>query len=58
MTTIERIGQFSVVQHGHIFVMIDRKDGGLEVFTNLREAHEAAMERVDLVDGLKAARIH
>ena len=55
MTTIERIGQFSVVRHGPVFILVDRKhEYGIETFTRERDARDAALERVDVVDFFEA----
>ena len=58
MTTIERIGQFTIAQHGRIFILIDRSmAGGHEIYYTEHEARETALDRVDLVDRI-AATVH
>jgi len=54
MTIIERIGTVNVVQHGQAFIVISRDGQGIDTYTSPRDAHERAMERADLVDGLDA----
>ncbi len=54
MTIIERVGTVNVVQHGQAFIVVGRDGQGIDTYTSPREAHERAMERADLVDGLAA----
>jgi len=54
MTTIERIGQFSIVQHGPVYILVDRAEPAHETFLSERDARDAALERVDLVDRFEA----
>jgi hypothetical protein len=55
MTTIEKIGQFTIAQHGAIYLVIDRAAGGHEVFTNAKSARDAALSRCDVVDFFEAS---
>ena len=57
MTTIERIGNISIAQHGAVFIVIDRATRQHETYHDFRDARSAAMERADLVD-LIAATVH
>lgn len=50
MTIIERVGTVNVVQHGAVYFVVDRAGGDVENFTSRRDAHDRALERVDLVD--------
>jgi hypothetical protein len=54
MTTIERIGQFTIAQHGTIYVVIDRETHTNDIYHTERDARDATLERVDLVDYLEA----
>ena len=54
MTTIEKIGQYTIAQHGSVFVLIDRAAHDLETFNSARAARNAALERVDVVDFFEA----
>jgi hypothetical protein len=50
MTTLEKIGQFTIAQHGRAVFLIDHETRHHETFWSARAAREAALERVDLVD--------
>jgi hypothetical protein len=52
--TIERIGQVTIRQIGGLFAAVNREDQTIEWFKTLEDAHNHAIETVDLVDGLYA----
>ncbi len=54
MTTIERIGQYTIAQHGAVTIVIDRASRSHETFASGRAAREAVLERVDMVDFYEA----
>lgn len=54
MTIIESIGQYTIARHGRIVILVDRKEHAHETFISVRDARDAALERVDLVDVLRA----
>ncbi len=57
MTTIEKIGQFTIAQHGPVYVLIDRETHTIETHHTYRAAHDTALDRVDVVDHI-AATVH
>jgi hypothetical protein len=49
MTTIERIGHFTIAQHGPAYLLLDHTTRDHETFTTARAARETALERVDVL---------
>lgn len=55
MTIIERIGTKSIIalRGTNAYALIDRETKELEWYTSPSEAHDALLERIDLVDAFQ-----
>lgn len=54
MTTIEKIGQFTIAKHGQVVMVLDHRDKDHQVFHSERQARDFVLEAVDLVDRFEA----